>query len=283
MPRAHSRAESSAVRPERTSAGVGQGELEKLSRPGLCAALLQLAESAAFLHTAEGRAFARQLEVFLVPSMLASARKVGIGPGWLQADDVLHTVILGLCEQQGRVARRIAATARDPWGYLARCATEWVRALWGSRGEPLELLSPARAVLQPPAQPSPLTPLEEVVGLVFSTLRPHTEGRLHPPLRSLLRWFAQNPPQRRSHESDDREAAARCFVDFNRAQIALIANLVWGVRPRCRETSLFAALLMDADFRPSDSPVHARAILRYRQMMRAHSLENPVPLKMLAA
>lgn len=238
--------------------------------PQLREALSALAGSPAFLHTAAGAALIRQLELHLSPGMLATARMMGIDRSWVSAGEVLHTVIVELCAQNGEVARRIAEDARDPWGYLAVCATRWVRALWGTRGIPidtLELASPG----DPPEDGSLLTAIQDLVRLAHTHLAPHLEPRLRRHLPPLLHWLAVNPPQRLSHELADREAAAAHFPDFTVEQIAAVANIAWGSRPRRRETSLMAALLRDADFHPFASPSHARALLQFRRAMRARA------------
>ncbi len=235
----------------------------------------QLAESPGFLGSLDGHTFIRQLEMHLVPSMISMARRMGLQGSWVHTHDVVNSVIVGLCEQDGRVARRIAHDALDPWDYLATCAAGWVRALWGTRGIPLD--SQEFVVPFESAEESDLTPIKEVACLTYALLAPHTEVRLRRPLLPLLHWLASNPPQRISHELSDRVFAASRFNDFTHGQIAAAANISWGSRPRRRETSLMAAILINPEFQPADSPSHARALLNYRRAMRSRSLIASLP------
>lgn len=229
-----------------------------------------LAEAPGFLRSVDGRALIQQLEIHLAPSMISMARRVGIRDSWIHTDDIVNSVIVGLCEEEGRVARRIAQDALDPWDYLAKCAAGWVRALWGSRGIPIESLESVESSEAPEWER--LTPIRDVAHRTRALLAPYTEARLREALLPLLLWLAHNPPQRVSHELSDRVAAASQFKEFTPEQIAAVANIAWGSRPRRAETSLMAALLTNPDFLPSDSPSHSRALLNYRRAMRPRSL-----------
>lgn len=241
----------------------------------LRASLAKLRDPAEFLRSAEGLEFLQRLESHLVPTAVADARRLGLNATWLHPHEIVHTALIKLCENRARLAVRIAQTAHDPWAYLGRSAAVWARELWGHRAEPLEfgkLEEPAIADLSccdDTRGSDDLTPLREVVALAHGVLAPHTPPRLQAPLYSLLWWLAQNPPQRVSHESDDRAAAQRECPDFSLEQIIAVMNIAWGVRPRRRETSLLAALLTNSDFRASDSLSFARALPRYRQVMRS--------------
>ena len=101
-------------------------------------------------------------------------------------------------------------------------------------------------------------------------------------LGGLLSWLANNPPQRASHETADRAAAARAFRQFTPSQIAAVVNIAWGGRTSRRETSLLAAFLINPDFRPSDSPTHARALLHYRRALRSQQVLETPPERMAA-
>ena len=259
----------------------------KLDGAGLRALLRQLAKTPEFLGSPEGNEFLSQLEHYLVPGARTAARRLGLGDEWAQPHEVLHTLIVGLCSDDGKVATHIAQTAIDPWAYLARCSTKWSHDLWGSRGISLEQLSEAHVEACPVAQPHQardhaLTSLNQVVVLTHRALAPHTPQGLSKPLGGLLSWLANNPPQRASHETADRAAAARAFRQFTPSQIAAVVNIAWGGRPRRRETSLLAAFLMNSDFRPSDSPTHARALLHYRRAMRSQQAFETPPERMAA-
>lgn len=249
-------------------------EVPSLEALRLRASLRQLAEPRAFLAGAEGIAFLRQLECRLVPPVRAAARRLGLGGDWAQPQEVVNMLIVRLCADEASVALRIAETALDPWAYLSRCSMKWAGELWGARGasldQALELHPGCVAdVSHEPAQNEELTTLDEVVALTHRALVLHTPGRLKDPLFGLLAWLANNPPQRVSHESADRVAAARAFPQFTEAQLIAVANISWGGRPRRRETSFLAAFLLNPEFRPSDSPTHARALLHYRRSMRS--------------
>lgn len=248
---------------------------ERCDAAGLRLALNHLATSPRFLRCAGGLAFVRQLELYLAPSMIRQARRVGVGGSWLHKHDVVNTVLLGLCDQDGRVARHIATASDEPWGYLAKCSVGWVRTLWGTRGISIE----SELFVEPRTEPaeSSLTPIQEVAELTHAILLPHTEARLNGQLLPLLLWLAANPPRRLSHEHEDRAAAALRFPYFTPEQIAAVANIAWGSRPRRPETAIMAALLINPDFQPSDSPSHARALVNYRRAMRSRSLISDYP------
>lgn len=250
-------------------ANVATGD-ERIDSARLRLTLSNLAASPQFLRSADGLLFVRQLELHLAPSLISQARRLGIDGSWLHKHDVVNSVLLGLCDQDGRVARHISNAAHEPWGYLAKCSAGWVRALWGPRGASLE----SHEFVAPNEEPDcdQLTEIHEVARLTHVMLAPHTEVRLVGQLLTLLHWLANNPPQRLSHELADRAAAALRFTDFTPDQIAAVANIAWGSRPRRRETSIMAALLVNPDFVPSDSPSHARALLNYRRAMRSRSL-----------
>lgn len=258
----------SAVRPDLL-------ETTSYSEPRFRAALLQLTEPHTFLASDEGVQLLQQLELRVVPGVVAAARTLGLGREWLQPQEILHTVLLALCEERARLAVHIAETAADPWSYLARCAVKWARDLWGVRGDSFDQApewnsAGALHLQQQLARADDgLTPLSEVIELAHGALVSHTPQRLQRSLHTLLCWLAANPPQRVSHEAADRAAAQRHHPEFSQAQIAAVANMAWGTRPRRRETSLFAALLKDPEFLISNSPTHARALLQYRRVMRS--------------
>ena len=228
-------------------------------------ALLELADSVDFLRTDEGIAFMRQLESLLVPRGLATARRLGIGAGWFASEDVVHTIILRLSEKRGRAARYAAAADGEPWVYLAACLTGWMREQIGTRGGVMD--EHTVAVDAGRDSDDSLTPIGRVVSLTYSVLQDYTHPSCRHALRRLLTWLAENPPQRISYESAERAAAKVRFPAFTPGQITAVMNIAWGGRPRRQETSLMAAFLLDAGFRPSDSPTHARALARYRRSM----------------
>ncbi len=262
--------------------GEAKSERARLDGAGLRALLRRLAEAPEFLGSPKGNELLSQLEHYLAPGVRAAAHRLGLGDDWAQPHEVLNTLIVGLCSDGGRAAAHIAETAIDPWAYLARCSNKWARELWGSRGISLEQLSEARVEACPVTQPhqtwdDALTSLDQVVALTHRALAPHTPHDLSRPLGGLLNWLANNPPQRVSHETADRAAAARAFRQFTPPQLAAVVNIAWGGRPRRRETSLLAAFLMNSEFRPSDSPTHARAVLQYRRTMRSQqAIETPL-------
>lgn len=246
----------------------------RLDGASLRASLRQLSDAREFLRSPEGREFLCQLEQYLAPGVRTAARRLGLGDDWTHPHEIVHMLIIGLCAEGGKAATHIAETAIDPWAYLARCSIKWARELWGSRGISFEQLSEPRVETGFMAQQSQprdnaLTSLDQVVALTHRALVPHTPHELSRPLGGLLSWLANNPPQRISYEAADRAAATRAFRQFTPPQLAAVVNIAWGGRPRRRETSLLAAFLMNPEFRPSDSPTHARALLQYRRTMRS--------------
>lgn len=237
----------------------------------LRAQFLLLAESTTHLASADGVLFLRQIEQYLVPGLLAMSRQIGIDQSWVQPNEIVNTVLVGLCENDSRVARKIAGTADDPWAYLASCAGQWVRALWGTRGDSLDALIPILTLAEP-VNESALTPLCEVVELSHALLAPYLEVAQRAQLQPLLRWIAANPPQRISHESADRMAAFGRFSAFTYLQIVAILNICWGGRPRRRETSIMAAFLLDPGFDLHASASHTRALLKFRRAVRYREL-----------
>ncbi len=246
----------------------------------LRAALFELANSPEYLRSAQGSVLLRQLELHVAPTLLALGRRVGIDRSWLEPLDVVHTIVLALCHQRGSAARQIAETALDPWPYLLRCAAGWVRALWGVRGE--AITGHTLLGLADPTEEEILTPMKEVIERAHALLAPHTEAHLRNALLRLVAWLAENPPQRMSHDASERAEASFLFPAFSTTQIAAVANICWGGRPRRHETSLLAALLLDSGFRPADSPSHARALLHYRRTMRLRSTLQGVSERLAA-
>jgi hypothetical protein len=230
-------------------------------------ALRALVDTPRFLESDEGLEFIEELRESFAPSLLASGRRLGIGSRWCEADDVVHTAIVGLLSDDGRVAKYAASASSEPWSYVARCLHQWMRSQWGTRGVVLD--DEMSLCGDGDVTPEQLTPIDMVVQITYGVLAPHTRSVQHADLLSVLRWCAANPPQRRSYEGQDRTAAWRTFPSFNQAQIAAILRVCWGVRPRAWESSLMGAVLRNSHFRPSDSPSHARAILRYRRIMLA--------------
>lgn len=247
--------------------------------PSLCAhrlrcALRELASSIDFLNSPEGRHLLEGMRARLVPRALAEARRMGVGAEWLCGDDVLHTAIVRLCENEGRAARYAAASRGDPWVYLEQCLRDWTRQQWGTRCSPLEESSfSAAQSIEPPQHR--LTALDAAIVRTFDSLKHCLEPSRWQEFRGLLTWLANNPPQRRSYEAADRAAAAWSFPGFTMAEIVSTTNIVWGGRPRYRETSLLAAYLLNEGFRPSDSPSHARALLHFKRSMSAVGARPP--------
>ena len=255
-------------------------ETDQISGEDLGALLLRLAGSTDLLLGKDGAELIVQLRQFLVPGIMRTAIRSGRGTQtWLQEDEVLHAVLLELLADGCRVARVIAEQAREPWEYLAVCATEWVHKICLSSCDELTEHSPVEPRPEPHDQ---LTELEEVVARSAQMLLAYAPGVQQVALRRLLFWLARNPPQRLSYETEDRSAMQAQFPEFTSGQISAIANVTWGGRPRRKETSLFAALLLDPDFRPAGSPTHIRALLHFRQVMRREETQS-LALGQLAA
>ena len=247
-----------------------------LSAHRVRSALCELAGSIDFLNSAEGHCFLEGMRTRLVPRVLAEARRMGVSADWLCGDDVLHTAIVRLCENEGRAARYAAASLGDPWAYLEQCLRDWTRQQWGTRCNPLEesLLSTHHLV---EVSQHRHTAVDTAITRAFDSLKHCIGNSRREEFLELLTWLANNPPQRRSYEAVDRAAAAWRFQSFTMSEIASITNIVWGGRPRYRETSLLAAYLLDENFRPSDSPSHARALLHFKRSMSAAGVRPPQP------
>ncbi len=238
---------------------------QRVGQEQLRVQLRALAESPRTLHRSSGRELVEQLNAFLVPAMQRVALRIGPHGAALAPNEILHTVLIELCENEGRVAR-LSAEADDPWAYLAVCASNWVREVCGNSYVSLEALAALPTTTAP--QDPLLTPIEEVVRCAHRIVVLFAPARLRDELFAVLSWLAENPPQRVSHETGDRVAAQLQFPSFTSKQIVAVMNVAWGGRPRRAETSLFAAILLDADFRPATSPTHMRALLHFRQVMR---------------
>lgn len=217
-----------------------------------------------FLDTPEGAAFLEQLDVFFSPGICGMARREGYP---MEHGDVRNSIITHLLANDGEVAQ-YAAVADEPWAYLGRCAIGWARREWGHRGTRLEVAESLH-VPSPSAESSPYTDLDEVVALTYEALVPRTPSELHGDLLELLGWLAANPLQRLSYETEERVAAHRHCPRMTIEQVTAVMNIAWGGRPRQAQTSLMGAYLLDASFRPSDSPSHARALTYYKNAMRA--------------
>lgn len=238
------------------------------------AALIELVEGIGFLETGEGTEFVTELESAFAPMMQGMARRMGFP---LDAADVVHGAIVLLLEQDARVAKYAAAAEEEPWGYLATCLTEWGRRQWGERGTTLDAVEflPVHRTAQLPGHhvSEELTPLPEVVRLTHAVLEPLTPSEQQPTLHPLLSWLARNPPQRLSYEGVELAAAVDHFPSFTKGQLKAVMNISWGGRPRQAETSLMGAFLLDPEFRPSDSPTRARALVHYKAAMRASAAQ----------
>lgn len=239
---------------------------QRLSNAGLSALLRLLAESTDQLWGEEGSVLITQFREHLVPDVLRAALRSGRGTTtWLHESEVLHVVLVELFSDHGRVARIAAEQTRDPWAYLMVCASAWVRRICLSACAELNEQQP----LEPQNEGSDhLTDLNEMVTLAAHMLSLYAPNLDFTQLSRALLWLAQNPPQRSSHEADDRAAMLAQFPSFTNGQISALANIAWGGRPRRKETSLFAALLCDPEFRPASSPTHIRALLHFRQVIR---------------
>lgn len=227
-------------------------------------ALTSLVNDPRFLSTAEGVAFREQIHEHFVASMMKMARELSFP---IEPAEIENTILVGLLENEGRVAKlAITASQSDPWAYIAVSARKWIRALWGTRGVPAEILEwiPQSYAWEPDTTS---TDLAEVIELTFQTLAPVTDEDLHPELAKLLSWLAYNPQQRLSYERDECVAAHRACPSFTIDQVIAVMNIAWGGRPRKAETSLMGAFLLDPNFQISESSTHALARETYRRRM----------------
>lgn len=236
-------------------------------------ALLRVAESTNRLCDREGAELIAQFTQYLVPGIVRTALRSGRSSAtWLQPAEVLHTILVELFAENGRVACAVAVQARDSWGYLAVCASEWVLRICRSSWEEFDERGTLHLIA---ASQHRLTNINEMVRIATQLLLPFAPQISSEEMHSVLLWLAHNPPQRISHEAEDRAAILAHFPTFTATQVAAIANIAWGGRPRRKETSLFAALLLQPDFRPESSPTHIRALLHFRQVMRREERSSP--------
>ncbi|NLA66130.1 MAG: hypothetical protein GX862_09480, partial [Leucobacter sp.] len=232
--------------------------------------LLKLAASPhRFLCTREGAALLDEIRQRVVPAIAQAARRLGLNEQWAEADEVVNTVILLLCEDGCRVATLAANSRVQPMNYVFQCTLRAMQQQWGSRWQALDDLGPATLS----DNESGVDPgiLRSMVHRVHGWLAPRTPPPLRNDLLALLSWLAENPPQRPSHEARDRAAAAAEFTRFTELQIAAVARVAWGARPKRSETSLMGAVLRDPAFDLFDSLSHVRSLARYSKNMRAES------------
>lgn len=215
-----------------------------------------------FLQSAECAALLEQFEAFFAGAAVAAARREGF---YLEKQDIAPMMLLKLLNKDGLLAS-YAATADVPWNYIGQCLKGWVREEHGVRGMPIEY---ADYFPPSPQEPTNLTDLGDVVGLTFDVLSPLVDLPLHGDLRELLGWLAANPLQRLSYEAEAKRAAHRHCPSFTIDQVIAVMNIAWGGRPRQEKTSFFGEFLLDSKFRPSDSPTHMRALVYFKNAMRA--------------
>lgn len=250
------------------------GEVEKFDVWRQRVALMEISElGAEFLNTGEGAAFLEQLDHHIAPQLVSFSRDGG--GDWcyhLERQDVVNMIVVRLlsahADRPEKSPARYAAAADDPWGYLFTCAVRWVREERGVRGivpETPEML----AIPHPDGSPSDLTPLEDVVSLTFEQLRSRTPEEHHAAVYELLGWLAANPPQRLSYEGFEKRDAHRYCPTLTVQQVSAVMHIAWGGRPRRAESSLMGQYLKNPDFRPSDSPSHARALTFFKNAFRA--------------
>lgn len=230
------------------------------------ASLLRLTASIGYLRSDEGARLLNEFELQLAPHALAEARSCGAGASAYSASDAVHTLIVNLLSDDGRVAHYAANATGEPWAYLATCLRRWVRKELGHRTETLT---------NEPTTPRPLEAAQEMNGLYraaercFRILAPYTPTTILDPVHRLVHWLAENPPRRRSYEGRERADAGMEFAELHRRHIEAVARIAWGTRPAPELTSLLGALLQDPQFHVAASPHHALALARYRRDMRS--------------
>lgn len=230
-------------------------------------ALLQLVESPQFLASEQGGAFIAELASVFVPIAVTAAQRIGLASDWVSQNEVVNTIIVGLSDSDGRVARKAASSHLAPWAYLTPCIRGWLRALWGGRHQALHVIEQFEG--QCAAADTGLTDIETVVSLTFELLAAHSPPEVHADLLRLVHWLAHNPPQRSSYESEDRAAARWLFRGLAPQQIDAVTLISWGGRPNRLETSLMGAYLLDYAFQPYESSSHLAALLRFQRAMRS--------------
>lgn len=241
--------------------------------------LVMLTEGVVFLDTPEGIEFLDQLEFVIGPVLVGRARKVSVRYTVAEARSLmLHHLLYTPARVDGDKSANVhrlpikIALAENPWAYLTRCALTWLHQdELGHRGVDLDGdVSPFDQELYLAWSSEPqLTALELVIVKTWEMLSPRTPTELVDPLRDLIEWFGNNPPQRISYEGEAIRAAAHAFRIFTPTQIRAAAAACWGTRPEQRATSIMGGYLNDPSFDPVESDSHLRALRLYGARMRA--------------
>ena len=230
------------------------------------ASLLRLAASIGYLRSDEGVKLLNEFELQLAPHALAEARSCGACASAYSASDAVHTLIVNLLSDDGRVAHYAANAAGEPWAYLATCLRRWVREELGHRTETLtDEPSTSRSL----EAASEMSGLYRAAECCFRILSPYTPTTILEPVHRLVHWLAENPPRRRSYEGRERSDAGMEFAELHRRHIEAVARIAWGTRPAPERSSLLGALLREPQFDVAASPHHALALARYRRDMRS--------------
>lgn len=237
--------------------------------------LLKASRGITFFETLEGQDFIAQLKTFFAPALIKSALQNGLN---IEEGDVINLAILMLCEDQGALAKKIAEAQSSPWGYLYRCLlrqvfSETPKNIFRLNIETVEQFTITNAIEHDHHHniDHNLTSVAELVRLCATLLEPLTPERLRDELPVLLHWLALNPPQRYSYEHETKQALALLHKSFSKEQISELVNTAWGVRPEMRRASLMAALLLNPEFDPWQSPVHRRRLKKYADAMKHES------------
>lgn len=113
-----------------------------------------------------------------------------------------------------------------------------------------------------------MTPLGQACRSSVNVLRPVCPVSLHERLRTVIDWFALNPPTHRGHGHTD---AATCLdteqLGLTQKQSMAFAKICWGTRLREAETSILAWFLLHPDDSPIASPSHRAAIRQFGHEM----------------
>lgn len=181
-----------------------------------------------------------------------------------EPEDVANTAVTILRQDFTRAYIRRAG---DPWSYLAQMLK---RDLFNTAGLHLRAELGEDLFVPTTGQLDAAVTLHEAIEATCRRLIPLTPVHLQPAILPAVTYFAELGGPRISHlythATTDAELTS---LGLEREQILTIANAVLGGRPRNAETSLIAGFLLDADFDPSSSLPHRKALKKYGSRMSA--------------
>lgn len=204
--------------------------------------------------------YARILTRIGAPVSKTVNKAYGVG---CEPTDVANTAVTMLRQNFTRAYIRRAG---DPWSYLSQMLK---RELFNTAG--LHLRAELGDIFAlPTVDPDGVVSLKEAIEATCRHIVPLTPHRLRHAVDPAVTYFAELGGPRISHlythATTDEELTG---LGLEREHILAIANIVLGSRPRNAETSLIAGFLLDADFDPTSSLLHRKALKKYGSRMAA--------------